>query len=354
MNKKVSRIAILTGGGDCPGLNPAIKAIVMKADTLGIQTLGIKDGWLGMINEENKSVLTSLTTRHIDQIGGTILGSSRTNPYKVTNGSQIVKNNFIKWELDALIAIGGEDTLGVANKLFKDFSLPIVGIPKTIDLDLNATDYTLGFSSAINVIVENIDRLRTTAASHKRLIVLEVMGRHAGHLALISGISSSADMILIPEYKFELEKVYQLVKSHNFELNRDYILVVSEGAALKDGKLITKAAEKDAFGHERLGGIGEFLAKSIEENTKTECRHVVLSHLQRGGIPSSYDREMGFYFGSAAIDAVQQAKFGQMVASQKGEIKLVPLADAVETLRLVDVIKQYDPENYNKKTNILI
>jgi len=367
MNK--SRIGILTGGGDCAGLNPAIKWVVKTAtdDRLqaerGVQyeVVGIRDGWQGLVQADpsrgdSQEWLTPLdqnTVRTWDRFGGTMLGTSRTNPYNPKNDqSKKVLENIEKLRLDALVAIGGDDTLGVASRLAQE-GVKVVGIPKTIDKDLWGTDYTLGFESALNIIVEEIDRLRTTAGSHKRIFVVETMGRTAGWLALEGGESAGAYIILIPEYDFSIEKVNDLVLEGRRQGARYDIIVVAEGAKPAGGTESVKDGLVDSFGHKTLGGIGEALANEIMEATKLETRSVVLSHLQRGGAPCAYDRRMGRYFGIAAVDLIVKGDFGKMVSYRNGQITCVPINDVLGRLSLVDVKTQYDTERYNGRRTIL-
>jgi phosphofructokinase-like protein len=367
MEKK--RIGVLTGGGDCAGLNPAIKWVVKTASDDRLQRMrriqyevvGIRDGWKGLVlpgGDEDFSgsrivTLTEEMVRTWDRYGGTMLGTSRTNPYDPKNGqSKTVLKNIEQLRLDYLVAIGGEDTLGVARKLYLE-GIEIVGIPKTIDKDLSGTDYTLGFETAVSVITEEIDRLRTTAGSHRRIFVVETMGRNAGWLALEGGESSGAYIILIPEYEFEVERVNELVLEGRKKGTRYEIIVVAEGAKPSGYSVVSKEEGVDSFGHKTLGGIGEFLAKEISQSTKIETRSISLSHLQRGGIPCAYDRRMGRYFGIAAVDLISQKDFGKMVSYRNGRITAVPLDEAVAQLKLVDVRTQYDAERYNGRRTIL-
>jgi 6-phosphofructokinase 1 len=363
------RIGVLTGGGDCAGLNSAIKWVVKtalddrlrKTRKIEYEVVGIRDGWKGLVspNGDNDdptprvSNLTEEMVRTWDRYGGTMLGTSRTNPYDPKNNrSQIVLENIDKYHLNHLVAIGGEDTLGVVHKLYLE-GVKAVGIPKTIDKDLSGTDYTLGFETAVNVITEEIDRLRTTAGSHRRIFIVETMGRHAGWLALEGGESSGAYIILIPEYNFEMDKVNELVTEGRRKGARYEIVVVAEGAKPAGSSEIVKENGIDSFGHKTLGGIGEFLAKRIFELTKIETRSLTLSHLQRGGVPCAYDRRMGRYFGIAAVDLIVKEDFGRMVSYQNGRITSVPLREAVSKLNLVDVQTQYDTERYNGRRSIL-
>ena len=367
MEKK--RIGVLTGGGDCAGLNSAIKWVVKtalddrlrKTRKIEFEVVGIRDGWKGLVLPEGDDddptpriySLTEEMVRTWDRYGGTMLGTSRTNPYDSKNNqSKVVLKNLDKYHLDYIVAIGGEDTLGVAHKLYLE-GVKVVGIPKTIDKDLSGTDYTLGFETAVNVITEEIDRLRTTAGSHRRIFVVETMGRHAGWLALEGGESSGAYIILIPEYNFDLNKVDELVMEGRKKGARYDIIVVAEGAIPVGYSESIKEEEVDSFGHKTLGGIGEFLAKQISQLTKIETRSITLSHLQRGGTPCAYDRRMGRYFGIAAVDLAAKEDFGRMVSYRNGRITSVPLREAVGKLNLVDVQTEYDTERYNGRRTIL-
>jgi 6-phosphofructokinase 1 len=362
------RIGVLTGGGDCAGLNPAIKWVVktalddhlQKMRKIQYEVVGIRDGWKGLVQPEGEEAsapriytLTEEMVRTWDRYGGTNLGTSRTNPFDPKNDrSKIVLENIKRFHLDFLVAIGGEDTLGVAHKLYLE-GMKVVGIPKTIDKDLSGTDYTLGFETAVNVITEEIDRLRTTAGSHRRIFVVETMGRHAGWLALEGGESSGAYIILIPEYDFEMEKVNELVFEGRKKGARYDIIVVAEGAKPSGSSEISKDEGMDSFGHKALGGIGEYLAKEISSRTKIETRSISLSHLQRGGTPCAYDRRMGRYFGIAAVDLIVKGDFGKMVSYRNGKITSVQLKEAIGRLNLVDIKTQYDTERYNGRRTIL-
>ncbi|MER6829935.1 6-phosphofructokinase [Streptosporangium sp. NPDC000563] len=327
------RIGVLTGGGDCPGLNAVIRAVVRKGVGVhGHEFVGFRDGWRGPLEGETMP-LDINAVRGILPRGGTILGSSRTNPIKIENGVERIKENLAKSGVDALIAIGGEDTLGVAKQLF-DKGVKVVGVPKTIDNDLNATDYTFGFDTAVNIAVEAIDRLHTTAESHHRALICEVMGRHAGWIALHAGMAGGANVILIPEKPFDIDKVCAYVESR-FETKYAPIIVVAEGAHPVEGQMALQAGELDAFGHVRLGGIGETLAKEIEKRTGKEARTTVLGHIQRGGTPTAFDRVLATRFGLQAIDAVQEGDFGKMVALQGTEIVRVGLDEATKELKTV-------------------
>jgi len=332
----MQKVGILTGGGDCPGLNPVIRAAVRKGILEGYEFLGIKDGWKGLV--ENSTIPLDINSiSGIINKGGTILGTSRTNPYKKEGMVQKVVENFKKMGLYALIAIGGEDTLGVASKLVSDGLPNIVGVPKTIDNDLSATDYTFGFDTALNIATEAIDRLHSTAESHHRVIVVEVMGRHAGWIAVEAGIAGGADVTLIPEVAIDLEEVCNVIKKRHSRGKTFSIIVVAEGAQFKDKGAILQEQELDAFGHVRLGGIGETLAGEIEKRTGCETRVSVLGHLQRGGSPTAFDRVLGTRFGVKAIELIKDKKFGRMAALQGVKILDVPLKDAVKELKTVDL-----------------
>jgi 6-phosphofructokinase 1 len=333
------RVGVLTGGGDCPGLNAVIRAVVRKGvKEHGFEFVGFRDGWRGPL-EGVTMPLGIAECRGILPRGGTILGSSRTNPFKVDDGVQRITDNLTAAGVDALVAIGGEDTLGVATKL-ADLGVNVVGVPKTIDNDLSGTDFTFGFDTAVNIATEAIDRLHTTAESHHRVLVVEVMGRHAGWIALHSGIAGGANIVLIPEQPFDIEEVCALVQQR-FESRFAPILVVSEGALPRDGSGMTlQSGEVDAFGHVRLGGIGDRLAKEIEERTGAEARAVVLGHVQRGGTPTAFDRWLATRFGLQAIGAVADGEFGVMVALRGKDIVRVPLIEGTGELKLVT------PEEY--------
>ena len=330
------KLGILTGGGDCPGLNPVIRAVVRRAYNSGIEVVGIKNGWKGLI--ENDTIKLDLTSvSGILPKGGTILGTSRTNPYKKEGAVEKVKENFKKLGLDALIATGGEDTLGVAAKLIKDGIPNIVGVPKTIDNDLSATDYTFGFDTALNIATECIDRLHTTAESHHRIMVAEVMGRHAGWIAIESGIAGGADIILIPEIPIDIEEVCALIKKRHARGKTFSIVVVAEGAQFKEGTMVLQEQKLDEFGHVRLGGIGENLGKEIEKRTGFETRVSVFGHIQRGGSPTAFDRVLGTRFGVKAVELVINKKFGRMVALSGVKIIDVSIDEAVKELKTVDM-----------------
>ena len=327
------RVGVLTGGGDCPGLNAVIRAVVRKGVTeYGYEFVGFRDGWKGPL-EGLTMPLGVEQVRGILPRGGTILGSSRTNPIKVEGGVERIEQTLTDLGVDALVAIGGEDTLGVATRL-TEHGFHVVGVPKTIDNDLSATDYTFGFDTAVNIATEAIDRLHTTAESHHRVLVIEVMGRHAGWIALHAGLAGGANIILIPEQPFDIDEVCAWVESR-FESHYAPIICVAEGAQPSDGDLMTKDAPLDAFGHVQLAGIGDWLAKAIEERTGKEARAAVLGHIQRGGTPTAADRVLATRFGLHAIDAVHDEAWGTMVALQGTDIVRVPLEAATGVLKTV-------------------
>jgi ATP-dependent phosphofructokinase / diphosphate-dependent phosphofructokinase len=329
------RFGVLTGGGDCPGLNAVIRAIVRKGvDHHGHAILGFRDGWRGPI-ERDWSELTLESIRGILPRGGTILGSSRTNPFKRDDGPARIAETCEDLHLDGLIAIGGEDTLGAANRLRGEHGLPVLGVPKTIDNDIGATDMTFGFDTAVQVATEAIDRLHTTAESHHRNLVVEVMGRHAGWIALYSGLAGGADVILIPERPFDSDEVCRHIQRRHDRGRYFSIVVVAEGAKPIEETRETIGGELDEFGHERLGGIGQRLEREIERRTGYETRATVLGHIQRGGTPTAFDRVLATRFGIAAIDAATDAQWGMMPALRGPDVALVPLADAVAELRTV-------------------
>jgi phosphofructokinase-like protein len=332
---KVKRIGILTGGGDCPGLNPAIRGVVYRALSEGIECVGILDGWKGMM--EAKSVpLTLQDVEYIVNKGGTIIGTSRTNPYKKENGPEKCVETLKKLQLDALIAMGGEDTLGVATKLYKEKNFPVVGVPKTMDNDLSATDYTFGFDTAVTVAVDAAERLLDTGRSHRRIMVLEVMGRHAGWVALFTGLASAADWILIPEEEVDINKMCEHLKKV-YERKKTALVIVSEGVVLPGLK--TEKEELDEFGHMILKkrGIGEQVADVIEKNTGIETRVAVIGHIQRGGAPTLFDRMLGLRVGVKAVELVLEGKFGYMVALKGNEVVPVPLEEATGQLKTVSL-----------------
>ena len=329
------RVGVLTGGGDAPGLNAVIRGIVRKGiDQYGDAILGFKDGWRGPLEGEWDQ-LTVDSIRGILPRGGTILGSSRTNPFKTDDGAQKVIENLRELKVDALIPIGGEDTLGAATKL-ADAGVNVVGVPKTIDNDLSGTDFTFGFDTAVQIATEAIDRLHTTAESHHRVMVVEIMGRHAGWIATYAGIAGGADVILIPEQPFDIGAVAKKVKMRASRGRYFSIVVVAEGAQPKEGTLATVEGETDEFGHVRLGGIGNVVARELEERTGHESRVTILGHVQRGGTPTAFDRVLATRFGVAAIDAVHRGDFGVMVALRGPDVITVPLHEATDSLKTVD------------------
>jgi 6-phosphofructokinase 1 len=331
----VKKIGLLTGGGDCPGLNPVIRAVVRKCLEYNVDVIGIKNGWKGLI--ENSTIkLDFQSVSGILPKGGTILGTSRTNPYKKEEHLKSLHENYKKLAIDALIAVGGEDTLGVADKLFKE-GINVVGVPKTIDNDLSCTDYAFGFDTALNTATEAIDRLHTTAESHHRIMVVEVMGRHAGWIAVEAGIAGGADIILIPEIPIDMEEVIGLIKKRHDRGKTFSIVVVSEGAKFGNKDLVTQEEKLDEFGHIRLGGIGDILARLIENKTGYETRVTVLGHIQRGGTPTAFDRVLGTRFGVKAVELAIAGKFGQMVSLQGNKIIAVPLSSAISELKTVDL-----------------
>ena len=327
------RIGVLTGGGDCPGLNAVIRAVVRKGvATYGHEFLGFRDGWRGPLDGLTRP-LGVADVRGILPRGGTILGSSRTNPFKIEGGVERIQTNLAELSVDALVAIGGEDTLGVATKL-DELGVKVVGVPKTIDNDLSATDYTFGFDTAVNIAMEAIDRLHTTAESHHRTLVVEVMGRHAGWIALHAGIAGGANVILLPERQFDVEQVAGYVEKR-FQTQYSPIVVVAEGAQPLEGQMSLHNQELDSFGHVRLGGIGQWLAEQLQGRTGKEARTVVLGHIQRGGTPTAFDRVLATRFGLHAIDAVHAGRWGTMAALRGTEIELVELAEATAELKTV-------------------
>ncbi|MDT4965024.1 MAG: ATP-dependent phosphofructokinase / diphosphate-dependent phosphofructokinase [Pseudonocardiales bacterium] len=336
------RIGVLTGGGDCPGLNAVIRAVVRKGvGVYGHEFVGFRDGWKGPL-ENITTPLGVPEVRGILPRGGTILGSSRTNPFKVEGGVEKIVANLHDLGIDALIAIGGEDTLGVATKL-SEVGVQVIGVPKTIDNDLNATDYTFGFDTAVNIAMEAIDRLHTTAESHHRALIVEVMGRHAGWIALHAGLAGGANVILIPEFPFSLDRVCAYVESR-FQSHYAPIIVVAVGATPDGGENATIDKGLDAFGHVRLGGIGEWLAGQIEAHTGKEARTIVLGHIQRGGTPSAFDRVLATRFGLHAIDAANDKDWGKMVALRATDIIRVPFAEATSELKLVQPSRYAEAE----------
>jgi ATP-dependent phosphofructokinase / diphosphate-dependent phosphofructokinase len=337
------RIGVLTGGCDCPGLNAVIRAVVRKGvGTYGHEFVGFQDGWRGPINNDVVP-LDIAAVRGILPRGGTILGTSRTNPFKVDGAPERIKATLAQTGVDALVAIGGEDTLGVAKRLYDEEQVPVVGVPKTIDNDLGATDYTFGFDTAVNIAMEAIDRLHTTAESHHRALIVEVMGRHAGWIALHAGIAGGANVVLIPERPFNIAQVCAYIE-HRFQDHYAPIVVVAEGAVPVEGTMELATGELDAFGHVRLGGIGQHLADEIEKRTGKEARTAVLGHIQRGGTPSAYDRVLATRFGLQAIDAAHEGDFGKMVALRGTEMVRVPLEEATRELKTVPAERYAEAE----------
>jgi 6-phosphofructokinase 1 len=333
------RIGVLTGGGDCPGLNAVIRAVVRKGiDHYGHAIVGFRDGWRGPL-ESAYTELTIESTRGILPRGGTILGSSRTNPFKREDGIARIREALDTLHVEGLIAIGGEDTLGAAARLHGE-GLPVMGVPKTIDNDLGGTDMTFGFDTAVQIATDAIDRLHTTAESHDRILVVEVMGRHAGWIALHSGLAGGADVILIPERPFDIDEVCRLIRRRHARGRYFSIVVAAEGAMPAEGTIEVVSGEKDEFGHERLGGIGQVLEREIEARTGFETRATVLGHVQRGGTPTAFDRVLATRLGLAAIDAAHERRWGTMPALHATRIELVPLDEAVASLRTVP------PEDY--------
>jgi 6-phosphofructokinase 1 len=330
------RVGILTGGGDCPGLNAVIRAVVRKIHNAGGNCIGVLEGWRGMIEDHTRPLDTHETDDIIAR-GGTVLGSSRTNPFRSPGNVEKVKATFQRHRFDAVVAIGGEDTLGVAHKLHEQERLPTVGVPKTIDNDLSATDFTFGFDTAINIVMEAVDRLRTTAESHRRVMVVETMGRHAGWIACLSGIAVAADYILIPEQPINFDHLVGVLRQRR-ELGRTHSMVIaSEGAQFPEVGAVTSDADIDEFGHVKLGGIGEVIAGMIERAMNLETRHVTLGHLQRGGPPSAYDRVLATRFGLKAAELVLSGKFGHMASLRGNDITSTPLADAVTSTKRLDL-----------------
>jgi len=328
------KVGILTGGGDCPGLNSAIRAVVRKGvREYRMEFVGIRDGWRGMIDADGFP-LTEEDVSGILVKGGTILGSSRTNPLKMEDGIRKVDEGFAKLGLDALITIGGDDTLSVASEMSKA-GLKVIGIPKTIDNDLLGTERTIGFATAFNTVVDAIDKLHTTAESHHRVMILEVMGRHAGWIATLSGIAGGADLILIPERPFDLEEICAIIKKRHIR-KKFTIIVVAEGAAPKGGKVTTKSGELDAFGHVALGGVAHWLKNEIQARTGFETRYSILGHIQRGGTPCAEDRLLATRLGVKAVYLAHMNTFGVMVALRNNKIEYISLEEAVKDRQVDD------------------
>jgi 6-phosphofructokinase 1 len=329
------RVGVLTGGGDCPGLNAVIRGVVRRGIiTYDYDVLGIKNGWKGLIDGDVEP-LGLYAVSGILHRGGTILGTSRTNPTKDQDDLMRVRNNLKRYEIDAVIAVGGDDTLSAALALHKE-GINVVGIPKTIDNDIKGTDYTFGFNTAVSIVTEAIDRLHTTAESHHRIMVVEVMGRHSGWIAVMSGIAGGADYIIIPEVPYDLEKICQALKKRH-EKKKFSIVVVAEGATSATGELVSQSDRVDEFGHIRLGGIGQVVGDKIEDITGIETRVTILGHVQRGGSPTAYDRILATRFGVRAVDAVKKKQFGKMVALRAEEIIMVDLEEAVLESKTVDM-----------------
>ena len=329
------KIAVLTGGGDCPGLNAVIRAVVRRGEQHGLEVMGVREGWRGLMDPPLHDRLTREGTSGILHLGGTILGTSRTNPFKKPGGAEMVLRNLKTLNVGAVVAIGGEDTLGVATKLHQ-MGVNLIGVPKTIDNDLSGTDLTFGFDTAVQIATEAIDRLHSTAESHNRVIVCEVMGRNAGWIAVHSGIAGGADVILIPERAIEIDKVCEhITRRHRLRDVRFSIVVVAEGAKLEAGE--AKVSEKlDEFGHIRLGGIGQQIAEMIEKRTGFETRSTVLGHIQRGGTPTAFDRVLATRFGVHAADMVARGEWGRMASLRGNAIVSVPLVEATAKLKTVD------------------
>ncbi len=340
MSMSIKRVGILTGGGDCPGLNPVIRGVTQTLANAGVEVYGLMEGWRGAL-EGNYTLLTAENTAPIISWGGTILGSSRTNPFKKADDERPVDQvleTMTRLELDALIAVGGDDTLGVANKLHQRRGFKTVGVPKTIDNDLNCTDVTFGFDTAVNTVVDSVEKLRTTAESHRRVMVVETMGRHAGWIAYYSGVAVGADYILIPERQADFEHLCATLQRKRDAGQKYAIVVVSEGAKLskEEQAFITKHHDVDDFGHVALGGIGEVVAEIIDKRLDWETRSVILGHLQRGGPPSAFDRILGTRMGIHAARMVLKGDWGKMVAAKGNDIIAVSLAEAVGTMRTVN------------------
>lgn len=331
------KVGLLTGGGDCPGLNAVIRAVVQRVANAGGSCVGFLEGWRGMVRDMTMPLSVNDTDGIIAR-GGTILGSSRTNPYKNAESDlPRLRETFSKHGLDALVAIGGDDTLGVANRLHNDFQLPIVGVPKTIDNDLNVTDFTFGFDTAVNIVIEAIDRLRTTSESHRRIMVVETMGRQAGWIACFSGIAAAADYVMVPEVPIDIDHCVNVLKRRRSEGKNYGIVVVSEGAKFPNQNETTLSEKKDEFGHAQLGGIAALVASKIEHATGFETRSVVLGHIQRGGAPSAYDRVLATRFGLEAAELLLQKRFGTMVALSGTRIVEAPLSQGVANLKNLDL-----------------
>jgi 6-phosphofructokinase 1 len=331
------RIGILTGGGDCPGLNAVIRAVVRRSiKTYGSDVLGYLEGWRGCIDNIIMP-LTLANTSGLIQRGGTILKTSRTNPFKIEGAPQKIVDSIKRNNLDGLIAVGGEDTCGVAYRMFTEHNLPVVCVPKTIDNDLNSTDFTFGFDTAVNVVMDALDRLHTTAESHNRVLVCEVMGRHAGWIACYGGIAGGADFIAVPEKPLNMGELLSAIKNRHSRGRNHSILVVAEGTKIEGVGEVLRSEGLDNFDHVKLGGVGDTIAKIIEKETGYETRAMTLGHIQRGGSPTAFDRVLATRFGVMAVDLVHEGKFGTMAALHGSRIDSVPLADAVTQLKTLDM-----------------
>jgi phosphofructokinase-like protein len=331
------RIGVLTGGGDCPGLNAVIRAVVRKSiKDFGADVIGFLEGWRGPM-DNMVMPLTMNNTGGLLPRGGTILKTSRTNPFNEERGPEKILESMKRNNLDGLVAVGGADTCGVACKMWADHQLPVVFVPKTIDNDLNATDYTFGFDTAVNIVMEALDRLHTTAESHNRVLVCEVMGRNAGWIAVHGGIAGGADYIGIPEKPLNVGEMLADVKKRHSRGRNFSIVVVAEGAKLENAEEVLKDQERDAFGHTKLGGIGEQVAQIIEKETGFETRAMTLGHLQRGGSPTAFDRVLATRFGVKASEMVHEKKFGMMAALQGNRIVEVPIESSIKELKLLDM-----------------
>lgn len=331
------KIGILTSGGDCPGLNAVIRAIVRKADRFNYETVGITNGWKGLFDDSYKP-LNLVTVAGIVNRGGTILGTSRFNPFTEKNGSETLLHKIAKERFDAIISIGGEGSMHIAQQAF-ELGVNVIGVPKTIDNDIYGTDYTFGFDTAVQIATEAIDRLHTTAESHHRIMILEVMGRHAGWIALYSGIAGGADVIIIPEKKIKIDDVCEVLRRRFIRGKLFSIIVVAEGAQFLEDEMKKVAANRkyDDYGRVRLGGISRYLAEEIEKRTDFETRSTILGYVQRGGVPSAFDRVLGTRFGMYAVEMIKAKKFGRMCAIQSNEITDITIKKATSKLKTVDL-----------------
>ena len=331
------KIGILTSGGDCPGLNAVIRAIVRKADWYKFETVGITNGWKGLF-DDSYIPLNLFSVAGIINRGGTILGTSRFNPFTEKNGTETLLHKIAKERFNAIVSIGGDGSMHIAQQAF-ELGINVVGVPKTIDNDISGTDYTFGFDTAVQIATDAIDRLHSTAESHHRIMILEVMGRHAGWIALYSGIAGGADVVIIPEKKIKIDDVCEVLKSRYLRGKLFSIIVVAEGAQFleEEMKTIKKNRKYDDFGRERLGGISKFLADEIEKRTNFETRSTILGYVQRGGVPSAFDRILGTRFGVYAVNMIKEGKFGRMAAIQSNEITDIPIKKAISKLKTVDL-----------------